>query len=316
MTLLEIKNLYIEYVSQTRKVEAVRGVSLSLEAGETLGLVGESGCGKSTIAFSIPKLLPQSAQIRGEILFDGRSLLKCTSDEMQKLRGKEIGCIFQDPFSSLNPVIRVGEQIEEALRVHSHSQENLKARCLSLLREVQLEDPRIAQSFPHQLSGGQRQRIGIAVAMANTPKLLIADEPTTALDATIQKNIIDLLSNLEAKKKMAMLFVSHHLGVIARVTKKIAVLYGGKIVETGPTETVLKNPAHPYTRALLEAIPGRHRGKRLVTIGGEVPSGSNWPSGCAFHPRCSQAQEECRKQIPEVVHNNDHSAACIAAFKK
>ena len=260
--LLEIKNLSVEYYRGEKVISAVRGVSLRLEAGKSLGLVGESGSGKSTIALAILKLIGghEGEITRGEILFEGRDLLALPSEEIRNVRGKDIGIIFQDPFSSLNPVLRIGEQIEETIAIHSPdslSKSILKDRTMEVLKNVRLPDPaRIYQSYPHQVSGGQRQRAMIGMAIANHPKLLIADEPTTALDVTVQKEILDLLTKLQREMNMALILITHHLGIVSQIAEDLYVLYQGEIVEQGKTGKILKHPQHPYTQNLLNAIPG------------------------------------------------------------
>ena len=305
--LLEIEDLTVEYLRKDRAVPAVRGVSLSLDAGQTLGLVGESGCGKSSLALSVLRLIaPYEGRVRGSIRFDGRELLPLPDEEMRGIRGRDIGIVFQDPFSSLNPVMTLGAQVDEALRAHDPklSGEAARSRTLELLRKVRLADAeRIYGSYPHQASGGQRQRVLIAMAIANRPKLLIADEPTTALDVTVQKEILDLLSSLQREMKMSILLVSHHLGVIARYTERLAVLYAGEIAEQGPTAEVIRRPQHPYTQSLLKALPGRlgpGARRRLFTIAGLPPDPSRLPSGCVFHQRCPMAKEICSAEKPPL----------------
>ncbi len=263
--LLEIINLSVEYFRGTKTIPAVKNVSLSLDGGESAGIVGESGSGKSTVALAILKLLSahDSKISGGTINFEGRDILKMSGEEIRKIRGKDIGIIFQDPFSSLNPVLRIGKQIEETLEVHSDkkiSGTELKNRTLEILKSVRMSDPeRIYNSYPHQVSGGQRQRSMIAIAIANRPKLLIADEPTTALDVTVQKEILDLLSLLKKEMNMALILITHHLGIVSQTTEKLYVMYQGEIVEEGLTKNILRNPQHPYTQNLLQSIPrGSH----------------------------------------------------------
>ena len=259
--LLEIKNLSAEYFRGKKIIPALKNVSLEIGVGGSTGLVGESGSGKSTLALSILKLIsPHEGRITGgEIIFQGRDLLALAGEDLRKVRGKEIGIIFQDPFSSLNPVLRIGEQIEEAVQIHAEGEipkPELKARALEVMKSARLNDPeRIYGSYPHQVSGGQRQRAMISIAIANRPKLLIADEPTTALDVTVQKEILDLLAQLKAELGMALLLITHHLGIVSRTTERLCVLFEGQVVEQGTTRGILKDPQHPYTRRLLNAIP-------------------------------------------------------------
>ncbi len=259
--LLEIQNLSVEYFRGTKKIPAVDGVSISVEAGESVGLVGESGSGKSTAALAVLKLLsPHDSKITGgKILFEGRDILTLADEEIRKIRGKDIGIIFQDPFSSLNPVLKIGEQVEETIQVHAEekfSRLALKNKTLDILASVKMSDPeRIYNSYPHQVSGGQRQRAMISIAIANRPKLLIADEPTTALDVTVQKEILDLLSQLKKEMNMALLLITHHLGIVSQTTSRLYVLTHGQVVEEGETRKILKTPQHPYTQGLLNAIP-------------------------------------------------------------
>ena len=263
--LLIIQHLSVEYYRGKKVIPAVHGVSLALDAGKSLGIVGESGSGKSTIALAILKLIGEHEGkiTQGDILFSGKNLLSLPQEEMRKIRGNEIGIIFQDPFSSLNPVLRIGEQIEETIKIHSEkpiSRSALRERTLDSLRSVSLGEPeRIARSYPHQISGGQRQRAMIAMAIANHPKLLIADEPTTALDVTVQKEILELLMKLQKEMNMALILITHHLGIVSQITEDLYVLYGGEIVERGKTGDMLRDPHHPYTQTLLNAVPGTRR---------------------------------------------------------
>ena len=264
--ILEIKNLSLEYKRGDVKIPALKNVSLNLNRGETLGLAGESGCGKSSLALAILRLIDsrEGKITGGSILLDGKNLLENSLEEMRALRGKEISIVFQDPFSSLNPVMTLGSQIEEAILCHNRtiSPAELKKRTLHLLEQVQItESLRIYSSHPHQISGGQRQRVLIAMAICNHPKILICDEPTTALDVTVQKEILELLANLQRELNMSILFITHHLGIIAKYSQRLAVLYSGEVVEEGTTAEVLKNPKHAYTQKLLQAIPKRKYGK-------------------------------------------------------
>lgn len=259
--LLEIKDLSVEYYRRGKKIPAVRNVSLELNLAETLGIVGESGSGKSTLALSILRLIaPHEGKItEGEIFFDGHNLLDQSEEAMRALRGKEISIVFQDPFSSLNPVIKIGGQISETILTHNPelTTHNIFEKVQNLLQQVRISDPeRIYHSYPHQISGGQRQRVMIAMAIANHPKLLIADEPTTALDVTIQKEILELLMSLQNDMKMSILFITHHMGIIAHYTENLVVLYAGEVVEQGKTIEIIQNPQHLYTQTLLKAARG------------------------------------------------------------
>ena len=307
--LLEIKDLMTVFDTVRGRIKAVDGVSLKIDSGETMGIVGESGCGKTMLALSIMRLVPANGKIvHGEILFSGRDLLKISEEEMRSRRGSEISMIFQEPMTSLNPVFRVGEQIAEAIRLH----QNLPAKqamekSVDLLNEVGIADPqKRARDYPHNLSGGMRQRVMIAMAMSCNPKLLLADEPTTALDVTIQAQILDLISGLKQKNNMAVILITHDLGVVAQAARKVAVMYAGKIVESSAVETIFANPMHPYTQGLLESIPARcvespGREDHLKTIPGAVPSLYDLTPGCRFHDRCSYAGEACAITEPPLL---------------
>jgi len=298
---------------------AVRDLSLSVAAGEVLGLVGESGSGKSVTSLAIMRLLPPQALVSGEILFgaDGQSqnLTALPSETMRKLRGAQIAMIFQEPMTALNPVMRVGDQIAEAAQAHGgHSKRQAKQLAVEAMRDVAIPEPeRRARDYPHQLSGGMRQRIMIAMAIVNRPQLLIADEPTTALDVTIQAQILGLLAELRAKFGLAMLFISHDLAVISRVAERIAVMYAGSVVELGPKADIFESPAHPYTRGLLRAVPNLRtdRARPLGTIEGTVPPLQAVPAGCAFEPRCGLRVPECALSPPPLVEvRQGHWARC------
>ena len=317
--LLEIKNLRTVFDTAKGRIAAVDGVSLSLQSGETLGIVGESGCGKTILAISIMRLIPANGKITsGEIFFSGTDLLKISQEEMRARRGSDIAMIFQEPMTSLNPVFRVGEQIAEAIRLHQHlPAKQAMALAVEQLREVGITDPqKRARDYPHNLSGGMRQRVMIAMAMSCNPKLLLADEPTTALDVTIQAQILDLISGLKQKNKMAVVFITHDLGVIAQSAQKVAVMYAGKIVETSSVEKVFAHPSHPYTQGLLDSIPGRcveslEKGQYLKTIPGSVPSLYDLTPGCRFYDRCPFAFAECARKEPLLAEiEPDHFVAC------
>ena len=305
--LLEVRDLRTHFPTRAGLVRAVDGVSFYLDRGELLGLVGESGCGKSMTALSIMRLIaPPGKIVAGEILFDGRNLLQVSNSEMRDVRGNDIAMIFQDPMTSLNPVFTVGEQIAEALRLHRQlSRKEAKHGAIEAMREVAIPDPATrVNDYPHQLSGGMRQRVMIAMALACDPKLLIADEPTTALDVTIQAQILDLLNNLRKTHDLAILLITHDLGVVAEVADRVAVMYTGKIVEESPVDELFAKPKHPYTEGLLQSVPklteeGVARAERLQTIEGVVPSPTNLPPGCHFEPRCPYRMPRCKEgEIP------------------
>ena len=305
--LLEVRNLQTHFPTRAGLVRAVNGVSFHLDRGELLGLVGESGCGKSITALSIMRLIAPPGRIAGgEIVFDGKNLLQLSEPEMRQMRGDDIAMIFQDPMTSLNPVFRVGEQIAEALRLHRKlSRKDARLAAIDSMREVAIPDPaRRADDYPHQLSGGMRQRVMIAMALACDPKLLIADEPTTALDVTIQAQILELLDELRRSRELGVLLITHDLGVVAEVADRVAVMYTGKIVEESPVEELFARPRHPYTEGLLRSVPKltvEHVAKkeRLETIEGVVPSPTDLPSGCHFAPRCPYRMPRCAEgEIP------------------
>src|SRR6266567_4664882 len=305
--LLEVKNLATHFPTREGLVRAVDGVSFYLDRGELLGLVGESGCGKSMTALSVMRLVPPPGKIAaGEILFDGRNLLQVSNSEMRDVRGNDIAMIFQDPMTSLNPVFTVGEQIAEALRLHRKlSRPQAREGAIAAMREVAIPDPGTrVNDYPHQLSGGMRQRVMIAMALACDPKLLIADEPTTALDVTIQAQILDLLDNLRKTRELAVLLITHDLGVVAEVADRVAVMYTGKIVEESPVNELFAKPRHPYTEGLLHSVPKLTakdvaKAERLQTIEGSVPKPTALPAGCHFEPRCAYRMPRCKEgEIP------------------
>jgi len=299
--LLEVKDLRTHFPTRAGLVRAVDGVSFHLDRGELLGLVGESGCGKSITALSIMRLIsPPGKIVSGEIVFDGRNLLTLSYSQMREIRGDDIAMIFQDPMTSLNPVFTVGEQIAEALRLHRKLSRNAaRDAAIEAMGEVAIPDPaRRAYDYPHQLSGGMRQRVMIAMALACDPKLLIADEPTTALDVTIQAQILELLNELRKSRELAVLLITHDLGVVAEVADRVAVMYTGKIVEESPVEELFARPRHPYTEGLLRSVPKLTaedvaKAERLETIEGVVPSPTNLPPGCHFAPRCPYRMQRC-----------------------
>ncbi|MCM3871555.1 MAG: ABC transporter ATP-binding protein [Pyrinomonadaceae bacterium] len=318
--LLEVSNLQTQFPTRAGLVRAVNGVSFHLDRGELLGLVGESGCGKSITALSIMRLIsPPGKIVGGEIVFDGKNLLQLSEPEMRQMRGDDIAMIFQDPMTSLNPVFTVGEQIAEALRLHRKlSRKDARLAAIEAMREVAIPDPaRRADDYPHQLSGGMRQRVMIAMALACNPKLLIADEPTTALDVTIQAQILELLDGLRKSRELAVLLITHDLGVVAEVADRVAVMYTGKIVEESTVEELFARPRHPYTEGLLRSVPkltAEHvaRKERLETIEGVVPSPTDLPPGCHFAPRCQYRMPRCTEgEIPLYDLEADVKVRCV-----
>ncbi len=301
--LLEVRDLDLSFDTGEGTTRVLRGVGFELRRGERMALVGESGCGKTVTALSLARLLPEppARWIGGSIRFRGEEVREMSPPALRRLRGAGIAYIFQEPASSLNPVMRIGAQIVEAIRVHRPvSRSAARGEAADLLRSVGIPDPeRRIRSWPHELSGGMQQRVMTAMALAPRPDLLVADEPTTALDVTIQAQLLDLLAELCARRGMSLLLITHNLGIVAGLSEKVAVMYAGTIVEEGPTRRVLERPAHPYTRALLRAIPrlGR-RGERLDPIPGMVPDPARMPSGCAFAPRCPAARQECGTRPP------------------
>ncbi len=306
MALLEVENLQTHFATDGGVLRAVQGLSLHIEAGETLAVVGESGCGKSVTSLSILRLLPQPpARIAGRISFDGRDLLRLPEAQMRRLRGNEISMVFQEPMTSLNPVLSIGRQIGETLRLHQGlSAAQAMAQAVELLALVGIPNPqqRVGE-YPHQFSGGQRQRVMIAMALACKPKLLIADEPTTALDVTIQAQILDLLRDLQSRLGTAIMLITHDLGVVAEMAQRVVVMYAGRKVEEASVAALFAAPLHPYTRGLLGAVPrlGAGRGGRLAEIPGQVPSLRAPIVGCAFAGRCTEASEVCRRVEPALV---------------
>jgi peptide/nickel transport system ATP-binding protein len=316
MALLEVNNLSVRLQTQRGPATAVRGISFSLERGETLGLIGESGCGKSITVLSLMGLLPESAQVSGSIKFDGEELVGKKDADLCRLRGNRIGMIFQEPMTALNPVHSIGRQIAEPLRLHRGlTGAAARKEVIALLDRVGIPDAaRRIDAYPHQFSGGQRQRITIAMALACGPDLLIADEPTTALDVTIQQQILDLIDDLVAERGMALMLISHDLGVIAQNVARMLVMYGGSVVESGATEDVFAHMTHPYTRGLFSARPklGAARGKRLATIAGTVPELADLPPGCPFAGRCRFTIPDCHTTAPPPVAVQDgHAVRCI-----
>jgi peptide/nickel transport system ATP-binding protein len=316
MPLLQVDNLHVKLHTHRGPAFAVRDVSFTLESGETLGLVGESGCGKSMTVMALMGLLPENAEITGTIRFEGEELTHKSDREMCEIRGNRIGMIFQEPMTALNPVHSIGRQVAEPLRLHRGlSADQARREAIALLERVGIPDARRRiDAYPHQFSGGQRQRVTIAMALACGPDLLIADEPTTALDVTIQRQILELISDLVAERGMALMLISHDLGVIAQNVARMLVMYGGSVVESGPTESVFAHRMHPYTLGLFGARPGlrSHKGQRLATIAGTVPELVDLPPGCPFAGRCMFTIPACHLTVPppyEVA--PEHHARCI-----
>ncbi|HVM97611.1 MAG TPA: ABC transporter ATP-binding protein [Candidatus Acidoferrales bacterium] len=316
---MELRELRTAFRTSKGEARAVDGVSLSVDAGKTLGVVGESGCGKTVTALSILRLLPPAGYIAGgEIVFDGRNLLELGEAQMRGIRGNQIAMIFQEPMSSLNPVFTVGFQIGEAVRIHQGlGRRAARDKAIEMLRLVEMPEPeRRVDEYPHQMSGGMRQRVMIAMALSCHPRLLIADEPTTALDVTIQAQILDLLAGLQKRLGMAMILVTHDLGVVAERADEVAIMYAGRVVEQAPVVEIFTHPLHPYTRGLLRSIPkvGAQKTRRLEAIPGLVPDLMHLPKGCHFHDRCANAIERCTQVDPRLERFGDgHRAACIRA---
>jgi oligopeptide/dipeptide ABC transporter ATP-binding protein len=308
--LLSVQNLRTVF----GPVVAVDDVSFEVRKGETLGLVGESGSGKSVTAFSIIRLVQEPGAITaGRILFQGRDLLSLPERDMRQVRGAGIGFVFQEPMAALNPVMRVGAHIAEALTVHGlASRSAARQRAMALLRAVKISDPdKRIDDYPHQLSGGMRQRVMMAIALACKPPLVIADEPTTALDVTVQAQVLELLRDMKREFDLSLLLITHDLGVIAETADRVAVMYAGRIVEQGPVRQIFRNPQHPYTRGLLASIPGGAVGSRLKAIEGTVPNLAHLPKGCAFAPRCTERIDVCSETVPvEFMLDVGHSARC------
>src|SRR5579871_4579280 len=304
MPLLEIKNLKLDFIAGDRNLRAVDDVSLTINAGETVCLVGESGCGKSVTALSIARLVPTppAQYAGGQILLNGKDVLKMDKKELRNIRGGMVSYVFQDPGASLNPVFRVGNQIRESLKLHRPDKAT-DAEVIRLLKLVGIPAPESRiRDYPHQMSGGMQQRIMIAMALASEPKLLVADEPTTALDVTIQAQILELLLDLKRRLKMSILLITHNLGIVGDMADRLAVMYAGQVVELAPALELLKRPLHPYTKALMNSVPKLSGGAaRLTAIPGNVPRIGNFPTGCRFAPRCPIAKPDCSKNLPELM---------------
>lgn len=315
--LLEIRSLSTQFLTEEGVVRAVEDVSLEIYPGEILSLVGESGCGKSVTGLSLLRLIPipPGRISSGEILFEGRDLLRLEEREMERVRGNEISMIFQEPMTSLNPVFTIGNQIMEVLELHQNlDKKEARRKAIEMLDRVKIPSPEVRiDSYPHQLSGGMRQRAMIAMALCCQPKLLIADEPTTALDVTIQAQVLRLLKEIQREMGMAVMLITHDFGVVSEIADRVAVMYAGRIVESGPIEAIFGETRHPYTRGLLESIPQLNEKKRrLNAILGQVPNPMNLPSGCKFHPRCPLMIGDCRREEPPLFQvNGNHFSRCI-----
>ncbi|MES2962533.1 MAG: ABC transporter ATP-binding protein [Bdellovibrionota bacterium] len=315
-SLLSVENLDVAFETRRGLVHVIQDMSFEVKRGRTLGIVGESGSGKSVSSLAVMGLLPPTARIgSGRVMFDGRDLLKAGEGEMQSLRGGRLAMIFQDPMTSLNPSFTVGFQIEEALRTHGVTGD-LHAKAIELMEQVGIPDPELRlTSYPHQLSGGMSQRVMIAMAIACSPDLLIADEPTTALDVTIQAQILALLKKIQSDRGMGLILITHDIGVVAQMADDIVVMYAGHVMESGPKDDIIRRPKHPYTRALLESLPGSHGlaefRSRLPTIPGLVPDLLARPSGCQLNPRCPYVIEKCKTAVPPLRQIGSNSVRCI-----
>jgi oligopeptide/dipeptide ABC transporter ATP-binding protein len=311
--LLQVVGLRANVGSGRRRLEILRGVDLSVDHGETLAVVGESGSGKTFTALSIAGLLDEGVEVSGAVRLAGRDLLPIAERERRELRGAMIGMVYQDAMTSLNPLMRIGTQVAEGLRAHGWTKPDARARTLEVLDEVGLPSPqRLARSYPHQLSGGMRQRVLIAAAIAPKPKVLIADEPTTALDVTIQQQILDLVSRLRVEYGLAVIWITHDLGVVARVADRVAVMYAGRVVELSDTRALFARPTHPYSDGLLRSLPTPHHAHQhtLPQIGGQPVSLSALPAGCPFEPRCPQREDRCRVEEPPLLDRGTALSAC------
>lgn len=318
-SLLSVKDLAIEFTNKGNAVKAVEGVSFNIHKGEVFALVGESGCGKSTTASGIMRLIQQPGRISsGEIIFDGKDLLKLDKNDMSDIRGRDIGMIFQNPLDSLNPVYTIGSQVAEGLLQDKIEKAEAWKRVLEVFQDVRISDAeQRLKSYPHEISGGMRQRVMIGMMLSRRPKLLIADEPTTALDVTIQAGILELIKDLREKYNTAILIITHDFGIVADIADRVGVMYAGKIVEEGDVYQIFENPAHPYTKLLMKALPKITKNEgRLQTIPGSVPNLFDLPSGCRFHPRCPNAKDICAKEVPQPVQiEAGHYCSCLLEVK-
>ena len=319
--LLAVRDLFVEFKTSRGRLKALNGIAFDVHPGEVFGLVGETGCGKTVTGLSILRLLPRSAFItRGQVLFEGQDLLALSRSQIEALRGNQIAMIFQDPSASLNPVFSIGSQIERVIRQHLPlTKVQAAEKAQQVLTAVGLPDvERILTSYPHQLSGGMQQRVMIAMALSCNPRLLIADEPTTALDVTIQAQILRLLRDLQQSFHISVILITHNLGVIAQTCDRLAVLYAGRVAESGSTRDIFNQPHHPYTRGLMAAIPHPgSRGKRMAAIPGTVPSNPGALTGCPFAPRCAYVFDRCRVEVPALYQlGEDHLSACFLAQER
>jgi oligopeptide/dipeptide ABC transporter ATP-binding protein len=321
-TLISVQDLKVYFRDGHECAHAVEGVSFEVREQETVCLVGESGCGKTVSALSILGLIPTppGEMAGGRILFRGQNLLELDEKDLQKIRGNRIAMVFQEPLTSLNPVFSIEDQIGEAVRIHKNiGARELRDRCIQLLKDVGIPSPaQRLKDYPHQLSGGQRQRVMIAMALACDPELIIADEPTTALDVTVQSQILQLLKSIQEKRSMSVLYITHDLGVVANIADRVYVMYSGMVTEQGNTAQIFHDPRHPYTQGLLASLPSRSkRGKRLYSIPGTVPNPAYKPAGCPFHPRCPHAVSTCGREYPEMCdYTQEHLARCPVLFER
>ena len=313
---IQVEDLHTSFFTRAGEVKAVDGVSFYVRAGETFGIVGESGCGKSVTGLSLLRLLPEPAGqiVSGKIILEGKDLMELTKKQMRAYRGKMISMILQDPMSSLNPVFTIGDQISESVRLHQNLPENMvEPEVISALRLLRIPAPEVRlKEYPFQLSGGMRQRVVGSIAMSCRPRVLIADEPTTALDATIQAQYLSLFDDIQQKTNVAIIFITHDFGVVARICDRVGVMYAGRFVETAPTRDIFKAPKHPYTTALISSVPTLDKNeKRLFSIEGQPPSMLRLPPGCRFAPRCSLCMDICKEQEPpEIKLSDNHSVSC------
>ena len=313
---LEVEDLRTHFQTRWGTVKAVDGVSFNLRRGETLGIVGESGCGKSVTMLSLMRLIPSPPGliVSGKVVLDGQNILKLSERGMSRIRGSKIGIILQDPMTSLNPVFSIGEQVKEAIRIHQRIPgESVLDRALDVLRKVKIPAAEVrVRDYPHQMSGGMRQRVVGAIGISCQPLVLIADEPTTSLDVTIQAQYLKLLDEIQRESNLAVIFITHDFGIVAKNCDRVAVMYAGKIVETGDVRSIFNNPSHPYTKALLDSVPKMEEDvEQLYSIGGQPPALHDLPPGCPFAPRCPHAMDRCREEFPPRVQVSDgHSASC------
>ncbi|HDG61381.1 MAG TPA: ABC transporter ATP-binding protein [Thermotoga sp.] len=321
--ILDVRNLVVEFDTEEGIVKALNGVSFCLKKGEILGIVGETGCGKSVTVYTVLKLLPMPPAriVSGEVIYKGRDLLKLSEEELRKIRGKEIAMIFQEPMTSLNPVFTVGKQLMDVIFLHRKvSKEEAREIALKALEDVRMQDPElIMKKYPHELSGGMRQRVMIAMALSCNPEILIADEPTTALDVTIQAQILAIIKEMQSKHNMSVIFITHDLGVVAQLCDRVVVMYAGTVVEMASIDTIFKNPVHPYTRGLLESIPKiDKKQEKLRSIPGIVPNLVSPPPGCRYHPRCERFLKNlCDREAPKLLEiEKGHFVACHNPYKR